>query len=115
MSEETYIHYLYCNTDSDVSNPEKFSYTKWEIWGNTVRNWLYNKIVVTNLPLSYLICKDTTPPTMDHSELIIYNAILTTSIFINNSSKVENILRPLVLNTDAFEWGGRKFTQVKGR
>ena len=80
-----------------------------------MRNWLQTKIGVTNLPLFYFICKDTTPLTMDHSEFIIYNASLTASVFKADSRKVKNILTPLVLYTDAFEWVGRKFSQSKGK
>ena len=80
-----------------------------------MRNWLQTKIEVTNLPLSYVIHKDTNPITMDHSELIIYNFSLTTVILKYNRRKVANILIPLVMDTDDFEWGGIKPTQRKGR
>ena len=66
MANDTYINYLYCKTDSDVSTPEKFSYNKWEICEETVKNWLQTKRVVTNLPLAYVISKDINPLTMDH-------------------------------------------------
>ena len=115
MFNENYIHYLECNTESDVSTPEKFPSNKWDIWEDTVSNWLQTKIGVTNLPLSYVIRKDTTPLAMDHSKLIIYNASLTTSVFKANSRKVENLLTPLGMDTYAFEWGGRKFTRIKRR
>ena len=39
---------------------------------------------------------------MDHSEMIIYYSILTTAIYKADSSKVENLLRPLVMDTGAF-------------
>ena len=78
-------------------------------------NWIKTKRVVTNIPLSYVILNDTTPLTMDHSEFIIYNASLTTAVFNADSRKVANLLKPLVLDNDAFEWGGRNFTQSKGR
>ena len=74
-----------------------------------------NKILINNLPLSYVIRKDTTPLTVDHSELIIYNASLTTDVFKDDRRKVEDIITPLVLDTDSFEWGDRKVTQSKGR
>ena len=45
-----------------------------------MRNWLYNKRGVTNLPLYYVINKDNNPLTRDHSGLIIYNDSLTTTI-----------------------------------
>ena len=80
-----------------------------------MNNWLQNKILVTNAPLSYVIYKDNTPLTMDQSELIIYNSSLTTSVFKDDTRKVENILTHLVMDTDAFEWGGRKFTQSKDK
>ena len=66
MFDEAYIQYLYCNNDIDVRTPEKFSYNKWGICEETVQNWLQTKRVVTNLPLSYVISKDTNPLTMDH-------------------------------------------------
>ena len=71
MADDAYIHYLVCKNNSDVSTPEKLSYNKWDIWEEAVRNWLKTKRVVTNLPISYVIFKDTTPITMDHSDLII--------------------------------------------
>ena len=80
-----------------------------------MKNWLQTKIGVTNLPLYYVIRKDTTPLAIDHSKLIIYNASLTTSIFKANSRMVENLLTPLGMDTYAFEWSGRKFTQIKRR
>ena len=55
------------------------------------------------------------PLTIDHSELIIYNTSLITDIFKADSRKVENILTPFVLDNYAFEWGGRKFDQGKGK
>ena len=67
MDNTAYTHYLDCKTDSDVSPPEKFSYSKWYIWEETVRNWLHTKIWVTNLPISYFIRKDNAPLTMYHS------------------------------------------------
>mmetsp|Transcript_15996 Transcript_15996/g.23840 ORF Transcript_15996/g.23840 Transcript_15996/m.23840 type:complete len:787 (+) Transcript_15996:5053-7413(+) len=115
MAEEAYIYYLECKTDSDVSTPEKFAYNKWEVWEETVVNWLQTKRGVTDLPLSYIIRKVTPPARMDHSQLIIYNASLTTAVFKADSKKVANLLTPLVLDTDAFEWGGRRFTLGKGR
>ena len=51
---------------------------------------------------------------MDHCELILYNASLTTDILKNDIRKVANILTPLVMNTDAFEWCGRNFTWING-
>ena len=58
MVYEAYINYLDFNTNSDVSTPGNFSYNKCDIWEDTVRNWLNTKRGVTNLPLSYVICKD---------------------------------------------------------
>ena len=115
MDNEAYMHYWYCNTNSDISTPEKFLYKKWGIWEETFINRLKTKIKVTNLPISYVIHKYTTPLTMDHSGLIIYNASFNTGIFKAEIRKVANILTHIVLDTDAFEWGGRKFTQSKGR
>ena len=66
-------------------------------------NWIETKIGVTNLPLSYIMRKDTTPITMYHSELIIYNASFTTAIFKADSRNVTNILTPLIMDTYAFE------------
>ena len=64
MVDEAYIHYLDWDTFIDVSTTEKFSYNKWNIWGEKVRNWLQTKRGVINIPLSYAIRKDTTPLTM---------------------------------------------------
>ena len=50
---------------------------------------------------------------MHHSKLIIYDESLNTAIFKADSRKVANILRPIVLDTDAFEWGGINLTQNK--
>ena len=78
-------------------------------------NWLQTKRGVTNLSLSYSIHKDTIPLTMDNSELIIYNVIFTTIILKDYIRKVANILIPIVVDTDTFEWGGINITQIKGR
>ena len=75
-----------------------------------MRNWLQTKIEVTNLHLSYVIHKDTNPITMDHSKLIIYNVSLNTPILKDYRRKVANILIPLVMDTDDFEWGGINLT-----
>ena len=115
MVDKAYIHYLDRKTGSDVSTPEKLSNKKWEIWEEAVRNWIHTKILVSSLSLPYVIHKDTTPLTMDHYELIIYNYSLTTAIFKAGRRKVANILTPLVLDTDSFEWGGRNFTKSNGR
>ena len=80
-----------------------------------MRNFLHTRRVVLNLPLSYVIRKDTNPLNMDHSELIIYNANLTTVILKADISKVENVLTTLVLETYAFEWGGRRLTHNNRR
>ena len=79
-----------------------------------MRNWLPTKRGVTNLSISYVIHKDNNPLTMHNSKLIIYNVSLTTDISKADRSKVANLQTPLVLDTDAFEWGGRKFNQNKG-
>ena len=52
---------------------------------------------------------------MGPSKLIIYNATLNTAVFKAGRRKVANILTPIVLDTDAFEWGGSNFNQSKGR
>ena len=65
--DDSYTHFLELKNNSDVSTPEKFSYNKWDIWEETVRNWLKNKRGVTNTPISYAILKNTTPLTMDES------------------------------------------------
>ena len=80
-----------------------------------MRNWLQTKRGVTNLPISYVINKDTNPLTMDHSEWIIYNVSLNTEILKDDSRKVANIIITLVMDTDAFEWGGINLTQIKER
>ena len=115
MVDEACIHYLDWNNVSDVITTNNFSYNRWDIWEETVINCLKTKIGVTNLPLSYFIFNNTTPFTMDHSKLIIYNASLTTAILKANIIKVANLLKTIVLYTDDFEWGGRKFTQSKVR
>ena len=115
MFDEAYIHYLDNNTNSDVRNPEKFSFKKRDIWEEAVRNFLQTKIGVTNLPISYAINKDTNPLTMDNSELIIYNVSLNTEILKDEIRKVANILIHLSMNTDAFEWNGINITQSKRR
>ena len=80
-----------------------------------MRNWLPTKRGVTNLSISYVIHKDNNPLTMHNSKLIIYNVSLTTAILKDDSRKVANILIPLVMDTDPYEWGGIKLTQSKGR
>ena len=115
MFNENYIHYLECNTESDVSTPEKFPSNKWDIWEDTVSNWLQTKIGVTNLPLSYVIRKDTAPLATYHSKFIIYNEILINAVFMTDIRNVSNLLTRLVLDTDDFELGGRNFNQNKAR
>ena len=66
MANEVYTHYLDFSTNSDVSTPDKLSLNKWEIFDETVRNWIKTKIGVTNLPLSYVTPKDTNPIIMYH-------------------------------------------------
>ena len=81
------------------------------------KQWEIGYRLNEELPTSLypVIHKDTNPLTMDHSELIIYNASLNTSILKDDSRKVANIIIPLVMDTDAFEWGGIKITQIKER
>ena len=38
MVDDAYMHYADYKTESDISNPEKFSYNKWYIWEETVRS-----------------------------------------------------------------------------
>ena len=40
---------------------------------------------------------------------------MTTAVLKAENRKVANIPTPIVLDTDAFEWGYRKFNQSKGR
>ena len=80
-----------------------------------MRNWLPTKRGVTNLSISYVIHKDNNPLTMHNSKLIIYNVSLTTDISKADRSKVANLQTPLVLDTDAFEYGGIKLTHIKRR
>ena len=80
-----------------------------------MRNWLHNKIGFTNFPLSYVIFKDTTPFTINHYEMIIYNASLNTYVFKADRRNVSNLFKLLVLDNYSFEWVSRKFVQVNGR
>ena len=93
---------MYLKTDSDISTPEKFLYNKCDIWEETVSNWLQTKRGVTNLLLSYVIHKDTTPLTKDKYKFIVYNISLTTAVFKADSRKIANILTPLVLDNYVF-------------
>ena len=52
---------------------------------------------------------------MHYSKLIIYNDRLTTAILKSDIRKSSNLLTPLVLYTDAFEWGVRNFSHRKWR
>ena len=45
----------------------------------------------------------------------MYNTIVTTEILKSNIGRVSNISTSLILDTDAFEWCGRKFIKGKGR
>ena len=78
-------------------------------------NWRQAKIIVTNLPISYVIYKDIAPLTMDHYKLIIYNARLSVAVFNADSRNFSNLSTPLILNTYAFGRGVIKFNQSKGR
>ena len=80
-----------------------------------MNNWLQNKGGFTNLPISYIIFKNTTSLTMYHSEFIIYNARLITATFEADRRKVSNILTPFVIGTSAFEWVSKDTSQGKGR
>ena len=55
-------------------------------------NWLQTKIGVTNLLLSYVIHKDTTPLTKDKYKFIVYNISLTTAVFKADIRKVANMM-----------------------
>ena len=68
---KAYIHYLYCKTNSDGSNTENFSYKKMEDLGGDSDQLVKTKTGVDHLTLSYIIRKETTPLTMDHSKLKI--------------------------------------------
>ena len=59
------------NTNSDVSTPKNLSYNKWNILEETMNKWLQTKIVLTNLPLPYVVLNTTTPLTVDQYEVII--------------------------------------------
>ena len=71
-------------------------------------NWLQNQREINTPPLYYGIQKYNTKTTIDNSKLIIYNIILTTSVFKDDIRKVANILTPLIMDTNAFKWGGKK-------
>ena len=55
-------------------------------------NWLQTKRGVTNLLLSYVIHKDTTPLTKDKYKFIVYNISLTTAVFKADIRKVANMM-----------------------
>ena len=80
-----------------------------------MRNKITVDFYITNLPLSCAIRKNTTTLTMEHYELIVYNASLNTFVVEDDRRKVENILTYIVLDTDAFEWGGRNINQINVR
>ena len=64
MADEAYIFYLDFKTNSDTPKGGG-------VWEETL-SWLQTKRGVTDLPLSYVIRKDTAP-----AELVIFNARLT--------------------------------------
>ena len=71
MVDKAYIHYLDYKNDNYLSTTDKWPYNKWDIWEETARNWIQTKRKFTKLPLPHFIQKDTTPLTMDNSELIV--------------------------------------------
>ena len=71
MVDGAYIYKMDYNTNSDVITPKNFSYNKWNILEETMNKWLQTKIVLTNLPLPYVVLNTTTPLTVDQYELII--------------------------------------------
>lgn len=100
---------------SEVEMPEKFKYEKWETWEETVVNYLNSQKGISGLPLSYITRKTEPPFMMTRYDEVIYNAALDGPIFTADNRTVAQLLLPLVLDTDAYEWCSSHLTRRRGR
>ena len=91
--------------DGAADKPEKFKYSNWNKWEESVYIYLNSIITKAGIPLSYVIRKDldddTDWDTLERKVQQIHTAPLEGLLFDLDSEKVLTLLKELCLNTEA--------------
>ena len=109
--DEAKLDYEESKQDAIVDKPGKFDTKKWHDWSEALENYLSSIKNIKGIPMSYVIRED--PPTipaaqMDREQEIIYNASLTDSMFKRDNKHIEQLLKELIVGTDAEHWARGK-------
>jgi len=94
--------------DEAADKPDKFKYSSWNRWEESVYIYLDSIISKNGAPLSYVIRKDLDEgiewDSLDRKTQKIYNASLEGFIFNIDSKRVLTLLKELCLDTEAETW-----------
>jgi len=94
--------------EDTAEKPEKFKYSNWIKWEESVYIYLNSIITKAGVPLSYVIRKDLDEDTdwesLNRRDQKIHTAPLNGLIFNMDSEKVLTLLKELCLNTEAETW-----------
>ena len=105
--EEAKLDYAESKKDAIVDKPKIFDAKKWYDWSESVFNYFNAMKNSRGIPYSYVIRVD--PPAltiaqMDRDQEKIYNAQLVGNMFNRDSKFVEQVLKELIVGTDAEHW-----------
>jgi len=94
--------------DEAADKPDKFKYSSWNKWKESVYIYLDSIISKNGAPLSYVIRKDLDEgiewESLDRKTQQIYTASLEGSMFNIDSKRVLTLLKELCLDTEAETW-----------
>jgi len=112
--EEASEYITFAEIDSEIANdeaadkPEKFKYSSWNKWEESVYIYLDSIVSKSGAPLSYVITKDLPQETewneLDRKAQKIQNAPLEGFMFTIDSERVLTLLKELCLETEAETW-----------
>ena len=112
--EEANSYITYAEIDAEIGSddaadkPDKFKYSSWNKWEESVYIYLDSIVSKSGAPLSYVIRKDLPEDTewdeLDRKTQKIQNAPLQGFMFTIDSARVLTLLKELCLETEAETW-----------
>ena len=109
--EEAKLEYEEEQQEPVVDKPKAFDPKKWHDWSESVDNYFTSMKNPRGIPYSYVIRVE--PPTiplaqMDRDQEKIYNAQLVGNMFNRDNKFVDQVLKELIVGTDAEHWAKGK-------
>ena len=112
--EEANLYMTYAEIEAEIGSddaakkPDKFKYSSWNKWEESVYIYLDSIVSKSGAPLSYVIRKDLPQDTewdeLDRKTQKIQNAPLEGFTFTIDSERVLTLLKELCLETEAETW-----------